>query len=156
MEFNSSLVPDPKNVRAVDLVYLFRNFYGAFGLATASTAGAGVMRGLYAGNWSTLRTAKDMASWAIRSHWNMGKAVINTPLTTRAGSRTLGQAVKMGTSSLVAAYTLGAVAGIAVADIFFDEKELAAELYLPGGTSFWDEFWGMPRNVETILNHYLA
>lgn len=154
MEFNRPVLASPKNIRIVDVWYAYQGFWSAYGLATASTFGAGVMRGLYTGNWKTLKTAQQMASFALRAHWNTFKGIINTPFTTEAGSRTLAQGLRAGTASLAAGYALGAVGGIALADILFDEKEMAADLYLPGGASFWDEYWGMPRNIEAIIDHY--
>jgi len=157
MEINKSITPSATNVRVVDAWYLYKNISELYWGATATTAGFGVARGLYAGNWSTLKTAHKMLSFGLRAHWNTVRAVFNTRLVNQAGSRTLGQALKVGTASLAAAYTLGSVTGIAIADIFFDEKELAAELYLPGGPSFVDDaLLAMPRNLEEILNHYLV
>ena len=157
MEINKSITPSASNVRVVDVWYLYRNVSELYWGATATTAGFGVARGLYAGNWSTLKTAHKMLSFGVRAHWNAVRGVFNTRLVANAGSRTLGGAIRAGTASLAAAYALGAVGGIALSDILFDEKELAAELYLPGGPSFVDDaLLSIPRNLEEIINHYLA
>lgn len=157
MEVNKSIVPSSSNVRVVDVWYLYRNISEVYWGATLTTGGFGLARGLYGGNWATLRTAHSMASFGIRAHVNAARGVFNTPLSMRAGSRTLGGALRAGTASLVAAYTLGAVGGVAASELIFGEGDEALALYLPGGPSFIDDgLLGIPRNLEAVINHYLA
>ena len=129
----------------------------AFWGATTSTLGFGLGRAAYTGNWKTFQTGLRMASFGVRAHANAVRGVLNTPLSTRPGAKTLGRATANFALAVGAGYAIGSVVGTGAAYAAFGDEGaiLAADLYAPGGANFWDDgLMKMGDNLSTIVHHY--
>ena len=126
--------------------------------ATFSTIGFGLGRGAYTGNWKTFQTGLKLADFGARAHVNAARGVLNTPLSRRAGAQTLGRATGNFALAVGVGYAVGSVAGTGISYAAFGDEGavLAADLYAPGGASFWDEgLMSMGENLSTIWKHYV-
>jgi hypothetical protein len=96
---------------------------------------------------------RSMASFGIRAHVNALRAVATTPFS-RGGTTTAGSLL----TGVAAGYALGSTIGTGISHVAFGDKgrDLAADLYLPGGASFIEEgLLRAPSNAKKILDHYL-
>lgn len=122
-----------------------------------STLGFGAARGAYTGNWKTFQTGLKLVDFGARAHVNSIRGVFNTPISRAANSRTLGYHTARFASGVAAGYAIGAVSGTAISYAAFGDEGavLAADLYAPGGASFFEEgLLGMGDNISTIWGHY--
>jgi hypothetical protein len=144
-------------LRAVDVWYAVRNAEALAWTSAASTIGFGLARGAYTGNWKTLQTGIKFADFLARAHINSVRGVFNTPLSRRAGAQTLGRASGNFAAAVAAGYVIGSVTGTAVSYAFFGDEgaAMAADLYAPGGASFWDDgIMSMGSNAVDVWKHY--
>lgn len=143
--------------RVAQIWYAMMHVESAYWGATASTLGFGLGRGAYTGNWKTFQTGLRMADFGARAHVNAIRGVFNTPLSRRAGAKTLGRATGNFALAVGAGYAIGSVVGTGVSYAAFGDEGavLAADLYAPGGASFWDDgLMKMGENLSTIISHY--
>jgi len=142
-------------LRPIDLYYLGSNAEKYFWATTASTAGFGAARYIFTGNAATLRVAGQMASFGLRAHSNAIAAVMRTPLV--AGGSSVGSILAVQAAAIGAGYMIGATIGTGISQLAFGDEgaALALDLYGPGGADFIDDgLLSIPKNLETIFNHY--
>lgn len=145
-------------MRAIDVWYIAKNVEEQYWTATGAAAGAGAMRYALTGNPATLQWAGRMASFGVRAHANAVLGVLRTPLMA-GGTTSIGGAAATAASAAVLGYTIGALAGTAISQAAFGDEggDLAADLYLPGGKSFFsDALFEMHTNAWKIGKHYLS
>lgn len=136
-----------------DIYYLTQNAEKYYWASTGFCLGLGTGQWAMGRGTSMLRMGRNMASFGIRAHVNALRAVATTPF--RAGSTTTASSLVVGA---IAGYALGATVGTAISHVAFGDKgrDLAADLYLPGGASFIEEgLLNAPSNAKKILDHYL-
>ncbi|AXH79452.1 MAG: hypothetical protein [Circular genetic element sp.] len=142
-------------LRPIDAWHVARNLESMYWGYTAGTAGAGLARLLITGNPATLNTARSLASFGARAHFNAVRGVLGTTIA-RGGTVTLGGAIATTTAAVGLGYAAGAVVGTGISQLAFGEEGArhALDLY-SSPKKFWDEgIMGMGENIGTILGHY--
>jgi len=144
-------------LRAIDAWHVARNLESMYWGYTAGTAGAGLARLLITGNPATLNTARSLASFGARAHFNAVRGVLGTSLV-RGGTVTLGGAIATTTSAVALGYTAGAVIGTGISQLAFGEEGAKAALDLYSSPAkFVDKgIMDMPKNIGTIIGHYFG
>ncbi len=142
-------------LRPIDAWHVARNLETMYWGYTAGTAGAGVARLLITGNPATLNSARSLASFGARAHFNAVRGVLGTTLT-RGGTVTLGGAVATTTSAVALGYTAGAVVGTGISQLAFGEEgaRTALDLYSSPKKFIEKGILDMPKNIGTIIGHY--
>lgn len=136
-----------------DLYYLAANAEKYYWASTGFALGLGSGQYVLGKGSSGLRLGSRMVSFGVRAHANAIRAVTSTKFI-RGGSTTIGSLV----AGAALGYVLGSAVGTGVSHVAFGDRgrDLAADLYLPGGASFIEEgVLGAPSNLKRIVSHYL-
>ena len=144
-------------LRPIDAWHAARNIESMYWGYTAGTAGAGMARLLITGNPATLNTARALASFGARAHFNAVRGVLGTTLA-RGGTITLGGAIATGVSAAALGYATGALVGTGISQLAFGEEgaRTALDLYSSPKKFYEKGILDMPKNISTIVGHYLG
>lgn len=136
-----------------DLYYIAGNAEKYYWASTGAALGFGAGQYFMGRGSSGLRLGSRMVSFGVRAHANAIRAVSSTKFV-RGGSTTIGSLA----ASAMVGYVLGSAIGTGVSHVAFGDRgrDLAVDLYLPGGASFIEEgILGAPSNLKRVVSHYL-